>query len=128
MENDFTVFDDAYGYDEELAKGKWFTIRGIKVKLAYAHTTYIEGLVEDRRIQMGDAKGDELTTEDHEKIGNQVFSEYLVLDWKVKGMPCNPENVLAVCKKYPAFSSDCMAICHNNKQFQEERIEATVEK
>lgn len=125
---DLKDFDDAYGYDPELAKGKWFTTRGgIKVKLAFAGDANIEAIVQKKRNDLSDELGRELTSEEHEQIGIDVFVENILLDWKSK-LPFNKENIIKVIEKYSRFTNDCMVIFQDNKCFQEKRIEEQVGK
>jgi len=121
------IFEKAYGYDKETAKGNWFTVNGIAVKLAYSNQPKIEAKVHDLRTQKTEEVGRELTNDEHQEIGEAVFISDVLIDWKAD-LKCDEQNKIMVMKKYPSFVSDCMAIANNNKKFQEKRIEETTGK
>lgn len=120
--NKMDIFEKAYGYNEDLAKGKWFPVNEIQVKLAYLNDPKIEAKVHDLRAQKAEKTGRQLTNDEHEEIGTAVFVSDVLLDWKTD-IPCNQENKIEVMKKYPRFVTDCMTVAGNNKCFQEKQIE-----
>lgn len=128
MKKEINDFDDAYGFDEELAEGNWFTIKGISVKLAFLNSPNVEAKVQDLRNKKSEQLNRELHYEEHEEIGTEIFLNDVLLDWKVKGLECTKENKLEMIKKYPRFLEDCFSISKNNKKFQQERIEEIVKK
>lgn len=122
------VFDKFYGYDDKLAQGTWVTLpNGFEVKLAFAHTEKVEAIVQEKRNKLSDKLGRELSSDEHEKIGEEMFCEYLVLGWKAP-LECTPANILAMMKKYPKFVTDCMAMCHNNQTFKSKRLDEQTKK
>lgn len=122
-------FSDAYGYDPKKADGTWFDVNGIRTKLAYANSEKVEAEVQSVRQRLSDKLGRELRTEEHEEIGTDVFVNHVLLDWEVSdGLECTEENKRDIIQKFPKYLNDCMAICQNNKKFQEERISKQTKK
>lgn len=122
------AFDKEYGFDEKIANGNWFLIRGIRVKLAYMQSTKISGKVDSLRSIKKEQVGRELNENEHADIGSKVFCNQILLDWKMEGYPCTPENIAETIEKYPLFLQECMQVANNNKRFQDEVVKDTVKK
>lgn len=122
------LFEEAYGYDEELAKGHWFTLpSGFKVKLAYAQSPEVEAKVQARRNELSDKLGRELKAEEHEEIGMDVLVNEVVLDWK-HNVPYSPDICRQMVQKYPRFLNECMEVMNDNKKFKQERVDKQLKK
>lgn len=121
------LMDAEYGYDKDLAKGNWFTVGGLRVKLAYMQEATVEAKVKELRDTKEKQLKRKLNEDEHEEIGTEVFVEHVLLDWE-DDEECNEETKAKVLKGYPQFISDCVDIANNNKMFQAKKIEETVGK
>lgn len=125
---------DAFGFDKELAKGKWFTVRGIKVKLAFMKSTEIVYKTNKKKEEILKDSSREPTVEEAEQIGIEFFAENVLLDWDkdltIKGekIPCTLENKIKILNEYELFQSKCFEIAQDNFSFQEKKIEERVKK
>lgn len=126
-------FNDLFGFDDKLSKGKWFDICGMKVKLAYSDSPEIEAKAEQERNDLTEKLGRELTIEELTEVGNKVFSENVIIDWEegltIKGepFPCTNENK-SIALKNPKFTKNCILISRNNQMFQQKRIDEKTKK
>lgn len=126
-ENKLSTFGKAYGYDKELAKGKWFNIRGIKTKLAFQNEPNVIASVKTRREELNKQLKRELNDEEHEQIGIECFVELVLLDWETEdNYPCTKETKKAIIEEHPDYISECIQISQDNRAFQEKVIEDTV--
>jgi len=127
-------FGLAYGYDKDLANGKWFVINGIRVKLAYMNSPKVEAAVKVARDDMRRSLGRPLTELEHEQVGTNVFKKHVLIDWDEdltlhgEKFPFTPENINIVVADYPKFIMDCIQAANDNKSFQDEIISETVGK
>lgn len=119
----FGVFEEAYGYDEELAKGIWLKVRGIDTFLAYSYSSEIVAKITSDREEEELKLGRSFTTEEVEEFGEECFMKYVLLDWKAEGLDCTIENKRIVNEKYPQYFNECMQYSQTNKTFQRKKIE-----
>jgi len=126
--------DEAYGFDKEEAKGKWFTVRGIKVKLAFLHSTELVAKLTKEKEEYANTLDHEPTVDEAEQVGVKFFAEHVLLDWDkdltVKGIAYSPslENKIQLLNDYPLFQRDCFAVAQSNQKFQHKKIENRVKK
>lgn len=121
---------DNFGYEKKLAKGKWFDLFGLRVKLSFAgESKYFRSKhqeFQDTVSNPGDMSEDELL-----KYCCDFYIKSFLIDWNLeeenkggdkKKVELSTDSLSKLLEQFPVLSEKILMISCDNKQFQKVNV------